>query len=373
MPINVLLEIKDGRLKETINAFFRTLLDKKLIDALLLPLQLPSGNMVAPALVSDAQMLANANPLAPVMTVSMAKVVSDMTRLSPSKKKVGVILRPCEARALIELVKLKQASLENLILIGMDCFGTYPVTDYIEFTKQTASPETDFIKRAKEAAPLLREACRACEFPVPLNTDLVIGLIGMNENNILIEGKSPEGEQILRALGKVKSAETTQTAREKAVSGLIAGRKSYKDKLLSQARNECIGIDKLLAMFAPCIGCHNCRISCPICYCKECFFDSATFEWGAADYLGWSGKKGAVRMPTDSLLYHLTRLNHMAMSCVGCGLCQEGCPNHIPVFKLFRMVSEEVQRSFSYVPGHSLEDELPLSTFREDELKEVGI
>ena len=78
-------------------------------------------------------------------------------------------------------------------------------------------------------------------------------------------------------------------------------------------------------------------------------------------------------MPTDSLLFHLTRLNHMVMSCVGCGLCQEACPNDIPVFRIFRMVGEQVQETFDYVPGRSLEEELPLSVFREDELSEVGV
>ena len=39
----------------------------------------------------------------------------------------------------------------------------------------------------------------------------------------------------------------------------------------------------------------------------------------------------------------------------------------------FRMVGDEVQKSFNYVPGRSLEEELPLSVFREDELGEVGV
>ena len=78
-------------------------------------------------------------------------------------------------------------------------------------------------------------------------------------------------------------------------------------------------------------------------------------------------------MPTDIFLFHLTRLSHMAISCVGCGLCTEACPNNIPVFNIFRLVGYQVQKAFDYVPGRSLEEELPLTTFREDELGEVGI
>jgi formate dehydrogenase subunit beta len=142
--------------------------------------------------------------------------------------------------------------------------------------------------------------------------------------------------------------------------------------LYGKTREEVTGEEKLLTMFARCVNCHNCRDACPICYCRECLFDSPTFEFGADKYLDWAEKKDALRMPTDTLLFHLTRLNHMASSCVGCGLCQEACPNEVPVFSIFRMVGDKVQEVFEYVPGRSLEEEMPLSTFREDELQEVG-
>jgi formate dehydrogenase subunit beta len=77
-------------------------------------------------------------------------------------------------------------------------------------------------------------------------------------------------------------------------------------------------------------------------------------------------------MPADILLYHLTRLNHMVISCVGCGLCSEACPNDIPVFEIFRLVGHQVQKTFDYVPGRSLDEELPLTTFRETELTDIG-
>jgi len=375
MPRNAMLEVKDGRLVESINTFLRSLLERNLLDALLLPLRLPSKNMVTSALVSNSEMLKDANPLAPVMPVSTARVVSSMTKVAPSKRKVGVILRPCELRALIELVKLKQASLENLVLIGIDCFGTYSVTGYGEFCQESSAPTEEFLKRVKSNAdPHLREACQVCEYPAPLNTDLVIGLIGMDlEKNILIQATSPEGERILEAMELSKSPEEERKKREVAISELIALRTERRDKLFSESQSEVTGLENLLSIFAPCINCHNCRIACPLCYCKECFFDSPTFEWEAEKYLGWADKRGALRMPTDGLLFHLTRLNHMVMSCVGCGLCQEACPNNIPIFRIFRMVGEQVQRTFDYVPGRSLEEELPWSVFKEDELSEVGM
>lgn len=375
MPRNAVLEVRGERLIESINTFLRGLLEKNLLDALLVPLEVPSKNMVAPALVSNPEKLRDASPLAPVMPVSTARVVSSLTKLASSQRKVGVALRPCELRALIELVKLKQASLENLLLIGIDCFGTYSMTSYAEFCRETPTPTDEFLTRAKNGAdPRLREACQVCQYPAPLNADLIIGLIGMDlEKDILVQSTSPEGEHILEAMGLNESTEENNQKRETAISELVASRNESKDKLFSQVRSESTGLENLLAMFASCINCHNCRVACPLCYCKECFFDSPTFEWEADKYLGWADKRGALRMPTDSLLFHLTRLNHMVASCVGCGLCQDACPNDIPVFRIFRMVGEQVQRTFDYVPGRSLEEELPLSVFREDELSEAGL
>ncbi|MFQ6001209.1 MAG: 4Fe-4S dicluster domain-containing protein, partial [Anaerolineae bacterium] len=128
----------------------------------------------------------------------------------------------------------------------------------------------------------------------------------------------------------------------------------------------------LLAQFSTCIRCHNCTVACPICYCKECLFRTSTFEHESDRYLRWAQRKGAIQMPTDTLLFQLTRLNHMVTSCVGCGMCESACPSDIPLTTIFRAVGQEVQAMFDYLPGRSLEDELPLATFKEDELAELG-
>jgi formate dehydrogenase subunit beta len=160
--------------------------------------------------------------------------------------------------------------------------------------------------------------------------------------------------------------------RDAAVSGLLAQRAQLSGRVLEEVRKKVGGIDSLRTTFASCVGCHNCRRACPVCYCRECFFDSSALDFEAGKYLEWAARRTAVRMPTDILLFHLTRLNHIATSCVGCGMCTEACPNEIPVSDIFRMVASRVQKSMDYEPGRSLDEALPLSTFREDELGEVG-
>jgi len=85
-----------------------------------------------------------------------------------------------------------------------------------------------------------------------------------------------------------------------------------------------------------------------------------------------AARKGAIRMPSDTVLYHITRMNHMITSCVGCGQCESGCPSRVPLTAIFRSMAQKVQALYDYVPGRSLEEPPPVTTFKEKELKFVS-
>ncbi|MBN2239154.1 MAG: Coenzyme F420 hydrogenase/dehydrogenase, beta subunit C-terminal domain [Dehalococcoidales bacterium] len=370
---NITLEITGGNLLDSIRGLFKQMLEKKLVDAILVPVELPSGNNVVQTLVSNPAKLDAANPIAPVLPVNSANILSAMTKTSSSRRKIAAVLRSCELRAVVELAKLNQVVLDNVILIGIDCFGTYSINDYSNMVGEGKSPTENLLSLVKsgDEDTLLRESCQVCEYPYPMNADIVIGLIGMDtEKEILVQGVTEQGEAILGdlELNNIDSNDQRQPAIEK----LVEKRVKARDELFEKTGTDMYGPEKLLPVFERCVNCHNCRDACPICYCRECLFDSPTFDFGADKYLDWAEKREALRMPTDTLLFHLTRLNHMATSCVGCGLCQEACPNEVPVFSIFRMVGDQLQQVFEYVPGRSLDEEMPLTTFREDELQEVG-
>jgi formate dehydrogenase subunit beta len=286
---------------------------------------------------------------------------------------VGVVLRSCEIRALIELVKLKQASLDNLLIIGVDCLGTYSVSDYQNLCKQGNSPSDELLRKFKEGREdtKLRKACQVCEYPVPSNADLVIGLVGVDfEKSILLKSCTEKGEKILENFSFL---EFDQSKREESVSKYLSEKTEKRDTLFSEMKEETSGgWENLLSVFSTCINCHNCMRVCPLCYCRECFFESPTFEFDSEKYLLWAKRKGSIKMPRDTTLFHLGRMSHMATSCVGCGLCEQACPSNIPLLKIFKTVSYNVQQIFKYVPGRDLEEPLPLTTFKEDELRSVG-
>ena len=82
-------------------------------------------------LVTDPAALDQADPLAPVLPINAARAASQLT-MTGHREKLGVVLRSCEIRALVELVKFQQAKLDNVLIIGVDCLGTYGVTDWQE-------------------------------------------------------------------------------------------------------------------------------------------------------------------------------------------------------------------------------------------------
>jgi formate dehydrogenase subunit beta len=374
MAKSATLTITDGQIRTSINALLKDLLSKEVVGAILVPVAHPSGNNVVQSLVTNPDYLDNADVLAPVMPVNSGIILQAMTRLTPANKKTAVVMRPCELRALVELVKLRQAHLDNLYLIGIDCPGAYSVSEYPKFAAEKTSD--DFVKDAWNGKenPLLRAGCQVCEYPVPLMADLTIGLAGQDLGKELVLIASTEkGEELLEGLDiTVEENNALATKRQAAVDQLLKKMKEIRDKFFEQTKEEIGGVEKIAEVFGPCILCHNCRTACPVCYCRECFFDSPTFELEAEKYLSTAGKKGAMRMPADTLLFHLTRMTHMAASCVGCGACEEACPNDIPLLKIFQLTGSNVQKLFNYIPGRSLDDELPPTAFKEEELEWIG-
>ena len=372
MARTIQLEVPEGNLTKTLAGFCADLLNTGKLEALLVPLELPDRTSVVPALVTDSTRLDSASFLAPLMPVNTARVISDMTKVTPSSKKIGVVLRNCEIRALIELVKLRQASLENIILIGIDCPGTYTVNNYTGRIAKGESPgETilqGFLKGEED--PDVRQSCAICSYPLAQNADLTIELMGHDiQKSIAITAATDSGEALLEGTELPEDIATEK--RTKTIEEILAKQADKREKFFKENASRFKGVDQLMSVLSPCIRCYNCRTVCPACYCKECFFDSPTFEMESDRYLGWAETKGAVRLPSNTLFYHLTRMAHMATSCIGCGVCSEACPNDIPVAEIFQLAAAEVQKDLDYIPGRSLDEELPLSSFREDELREV--
>ena len=376
MATTAKIDVPDNNLLLAYEQLARSILDLEEIGAILVPRKLPMQAMVMPVLVSDPEELSGIDPLAPAFALNAAKVVSKLTR-KPTSVKIAVMLRPCEIRAFVELVKLKQGRREDVLIIGSDCLGAYTNTDYFTYAAEWGqSSTTKFCESALsgQAVPVngidLAPACKTCEHFQPDGADLAVSLLGeQTSSHLPVRALTPAGEKILNQLGLAESQVAPERAQ--AVEDLMALRLTARDQMFAATAEAVNSLEKLCGYLANCINCYNCRVACPVCYCRECVFVTDVFDHDPVQYLGWARRKGAIKMPTDTTFYHLTRLAHMSTACVGCGQCSNACPNDVPVMELFRTLSARTQAAFGYQAGRNIDEKPPLAEFKEDEFQEV--
>jgi len=265
--------------------------------------------------------------------------------------------------------------MDDVLLIGIDCHGRYESNDYSRFAASGDDSTLAFRNAAhggdtKQDGFDITDACMSCEYPVAENVDLRLCVFGEDPSHAIgLEAVTDKGRQTLESLGR--TAGEIPAGREAAVKALVKNREEHRDgvfELVSEQIKEPTGI---LEIVGNCINCYNCRVACPVCYCRECVFVTETFRHASENYYRWAEKRGRLKMPTDTMFYHLTRMLHMSTLCVGCGQCTSACPSDIPVGALFRTVSWKTQQRFGYQPGRDVEEAQPLATFHTEELPEV--
>jgi len=376
MTTTAKIEVKNQNLLTALKEFLKSILLLEDISAILVPRHLPMKNVVMPVLISDPEQLDGTDPLAPSFPLNAARIVSRLSR-KPMGGKVAVVLRPCEIRAFVELVKLKQGRVDEIIIMGLDCLGAFSNRDYSRFVGEDINESTRKFytnvlsgKNGDIDGIELTKACKSCENPVPINADILIGLYGIDaEKELLIKAQTSSGEDILKTLDLPAMEEPSN--RKGVIDSLISDRKKFRNDMFAETREATDSIVKMTKYFANCVNCYNCRVACPVCYCKECVFVTDVFNHDPSQYLLWANRKGVVKLPTDTVFFHITRLAHMSTACVGCGQCSNACPNDIPVMELFRSVSQKTQKAFDYTPGQSIDDKPPMSVFKEEEFEEV--
>jgi formate dehydrogenase subunit beta len=199
-------------------------------------------------------------------------------------------------------------------------------------------------------------------------SDLHIG-IGKENKNILLIPVTSKGKDILDNL-ELPSENSLKDWKSK-VEEISKKKLGKREQFLRAWQTKIQGPDHFAAAFDECINCHNCMRACPICTCQQCYFDSRNLRLSPDDYLERAEKRGSLRFPLDTLLFHLGRMSHMVLSCVSCGACEDACPMSIPVAQIFTTIGERVQKDFEYIPGRNRGESLPLQNFLENEFCEV--
>ncbi|MHC1604433.1 MAG: Coenzyme F420 hydrogenase/dehydrogenase, beta subunit C-terminal domain [Candidatus Methanofastidiosia archaeon] len=305
-------------------------------------------------------------------------VCIELSHYIKKEKKTAIVLKPCDARAVIENIKRNHLDSKNVLLIGLNCGGTLPAVRTMEFLEkefdvkpedvtkeeitkgnlvfQTVKGEFEkSIDELEEEAYGRRESCRYCDVKIPSMCDIACGNWGTpsGKNITFIEVFTEKGKDALEvacAKGFVvikEPSEKLAAIRSKVNTSMVKLAGSWNRKILGTllempSEKRFVHIRDMLST---CIGCYACRKVCPVCKC--------------------SSDCKCVQSDPDDLLpisqFHAIRLLHLMESCIGCGNCSDVCPVDIPLAHLHQLFARTYEKRNGYKPGMSVDDVPPLS------------
>ncbi|GAB4311804.1 MAG: hypothetical protein Kow0069_12250 [Promethearchaeota archaeon] len=277
--------------------------------------------------------------------------------------KTLLVGRPCDARALVELAKRFQVKLDNVFTIIVEDQGRMSTKQLTTFFKKAG---VDLEKVARERVvdghlvlylddgstkefPLGKGVdfaanCYRCFRKVPPLADLTVTDLGLpkESSKLILSAWSELGVDALRKSGLNLEAlpASIKEAKEKVQAALVEAARERRAKDLAAFKED----PNRIPAFLTCTMCGMCINACPVCFCKDCILQKKR-------------KEKAI----DKVSYQLTRIAHVADSCVGCGLCSIVCPKNLPLSEIFQSINDDIAEDFEYVPGVSLEAEPPRS------------
>ena len=246
-----------------------------------------------------------------------------------SGKKVGIMVKGCDSRAIIGLMQEDQVERENLRIVGASCSGVIDpkkvaaklgvlVEDLEDVSvegEQVAVEGEDGTERFP-VAEVIYDLCRVCTQHNPIVCD----------------------EHIGEELDDEPSEDP------------------FADVHEMEALSEDERWERFSREVSRCNLCYACRNACPLCYCNVCFVDRTMPRWF-----------NQVVRPEDVQFYQIMRTFHLAGRCVGCGACSRACPQGINLRLLLDKLRLDVRELYEYEAGVDPEAQPPLRTFSQDD------
>lgn len=357
--------------QQGVTEFLRFLLKSEKVKGVFVLKKINNDGAVAYSLITKPDRLDDIVPFFPLMPVNAGKLLSRFTLKGGVTEPVAAVLKPCELRAFIELVKREQGNIENILVISPTCGGVYPLKMATAdgAIEKNLSKYWDTVKKG-EILTELRSVCRGCEEFVPYTSDITVDVMGNKDldKQCVLFLNTERAEEIVEGMtGEIYEKELDG----KKIDAIRGKREREKEKLFGEIDKKLDGLNGLVELFGRCIGCHGCSKVCPICYCKLCEFESPESEYKPSNYEAEVKKRGGLKVPPETIYYQLGRMTHVGISCVGCGSCEDVCPVNIPLAIIFKKIGESVQKMFGYIPGANVSEEIPLITFEKEEFAEI--
>jgi formate dehydrogenase (coenzyme F420) beta subunit len=327
----------------TVNKFVNTLWENGHLEGMLVSQNALDEEGAGMRFLEDPKQFEQVNPFRPLMTFNAAKSIPECLKEHPSSR-LGVVLRPCEMRALTEMAKHASINLDQILTICIDCLGTYPADDVHWRTERKGSSEglsyeaLQFARQGGIVAYRYRSACQMCSSPDARGADINIFVIGLPVRQYVLiqtEEELTADRYQLSSITTGKADESMLGQRQKVIWKLAERHNRTRERVVDGLADLIpTGIDALIAQLHQCGACQACLDACPIC---------------SVDY---------PRYGTDGR-YLREDVQRWLVSCAGCGMCEQACVNHLPLSAIFGYIRQQLAQSMEYRPGYSVEDPLP--------------
>jgi len=242
-----------------------------------------------------------------------ARCVHDLAAfLNPRRGQVAalgtaaVVVKGCDAKAVAGLLREAQLERDQIVLIGVRCGGVAGGPE------GATAPEL--------TAETVAARCWGCDVREPGSVDVLVG--------------EPQPEPPATA------------ALDERVAALDA---------LSPAERLAFWTKEL----ARCTQCYACRQACPLCCCERCIVEKTEPQWIETS-----------PHPRGNFAWHLTRAQHLAGRCVGCGECERACPVGIPLALINRKLQQVVYELYGYTVSEDPAVPAPIGAYAVDDTQD---
>ena len=356
-----------------VTSLLKFALEHRIVDAVFAVRKGNSRYEATPSFITDPEAVKECAGSFHFAAPGLAKNVKKY--LDTRNEKIAVVCKPCDARALLELAKINQVNIDNIIIVGLNCSGTLaavPTTNMLRecgldpdaligedidgedvtFQFEGIAEKVFKVEELEKRGFGRRRNCQRCDYPIPRMADLACGKCGgTGERGTFVEVCSAKGKDLLAravARGLIKIRPPSQKQ-------ITLRQQKEAEKIRSARARQAVEFGDYdanphaYADLQSCTKCYGCRDVCPLCHCKVCVLERDEPE---------TVEKGIIPPPPT---FAMIRLYHVAPYCVNCGQCEDVCSADLPISSLAHYLNRKATDLFGYEPGLDTSSPLPLS------------
>ena len=294
--------------------FVKNLWDQTELDALVVA---PNGGGFV---LETPDQLEHLNPFRPLMKLNMARLVVEVAKKRPGRR-LGAMLRPCEVRALNEMAARGAVKRGDVLAVCTDCLGTFPADEFEWRTERSSKGLTrealQFAPQGGISAYRYRPACQMCAEPGATEGNVNIGVFGLPVRQSMLVN-AHDGGVMLETLTNGLAEDDLVSKREHTLAKISERHVRTRERVLKSLDEDLpADLQELLLQFESCDDCQACMNVCPICSVDQ------------------PRKDASGRLVREDVVNWL-------LSCAGCGMCEQSCPQHQPLSADFSHIREQI-------------------------------